>query len=426
MGYTTKAIHLTSGERKAYLKLLSPNQRKVLNEYRKFKYNSEVLTEFSKSGGDWKFLEMKVNYDYDSTHPQDSFLKCSCGKGVKYLYYCQSNITGEVLGFGSDHLKQEAGISNAVVREILNGQHRIDRGLDEILYWYAKGETFPSLKYEFVQTFAYSYEIEEFFKSKDLQFLEAFKKQDLPIYGKDYKKLDKLVEKVDSRKTREEYERRRAERERKHKIEEERRRRIEEQKRKEEEKRRQEIERKRAEEERKAKIEKEKREAKIKKLKENFEIYLSEQNKWKEKQQSLLENKINKLNNPNREKALYREFATISDKRKELIRKAIILFDRIFDKETTEMYALNINDCTSILILYGMLNQGKVKVGEEVNLPETTIGFVIRLANKFEYPVLKVRETLYKLYNKFLNILISKRILKRKAYKVVYNFNLTL
>lgn len=73
-----------------------------------------------------------------------------------------------------------------------------------------------------------------------------------------------------------------------------------------------------------------------------------------------------------------------------------------------------------------MLNQGKVKIGEEVNLPETTIGFVTRLARKFEYPVPKVKETLYKLYNKFLNILISKRIFKKKAYKVVYNFNLTL
>ena len=150
---------------------------------------------------------MQINYNYDPSHPQDSTLKCSCGKGVKYLYYCQSNITGEVLGFGSEHLKQEAGISNAVVREILNGQHRIDRGLDEILYWYARGYTFPKLMYEFVQEFAYDCEVDEYFKAKDLKFLAAFEEQNLPIYNRDYKKLEKLVQDVNSRKSSEEYER---------------------------------------------------------------------------------------------------------------------------------------------------------------------------------------------------------------------------
>lgn len=283
-----KAIHLTSKERQIYLALLLPEQRKTLNEYRKYKYNSEVLTEFSQSGGDWKFLEMQINYNYDPSHPQDSTLKCSCGKGVKYLYYCQSNITGEVLGFGSEHLKQEAGISNAVVREILNGQHRIDRGLDEILYWYARGYTFPKLMYEFVQEFAHDYEVDEYFKAKDLKFLAAFEEQNLPIYNRDYKKLEKLVQDVNSRKSREEYERKLEEEE---KLRKER----EEKERQEREKREREEAERRAEEERKAKLEKDKKEAEIKRLKEKFKYYLDEQAKWEEKHQAKLEEKANQI-----------------------------------------------------------------------------------------------------------------------------------
>ena len=158
------------------------------------------------------------------------------------------------MGFGSEHLKQEAGISNAVVREILNGQHRIDRGLDEILYWYARGYTFPKLMYEFVQEFAHDYEVDEYFKAKDLKFLAAFEEQNLPIYNRDYKKLEKLVQDVNSRKNREEYERKLEEEE---KLRKER----EEKEHQEREKRKREEEKRRAEEERKAKLEQAKKEA---------------------------------------------------------------------------------------------------------------------------------------------------------------------
>lgn len=354
-----KAIHLTSKERQIYLALLSPEQRKTLNEYRKYKYNSEVLTEFSQSGGDWKFLEMQINYNYDPSHPQESTLKCSCGKGVKYLYYCQSNITGEVLGFGSEHLKQEAGISNAVVREILNGQHRIDRGLDEILYWYARGYTFPKLMYEFIQEFAYDYEVDEYFKAKDLKFLAAFEEQNLPIYNRDYKKLEKLVQDVNSRKSREEYERKLEEEE---KLRKER----EEKERQEREKRKREEEKRRAEEERKAKLEQAKKEAKIKKLKAKFKYYLDEQASWEEKHQANLEERSNQIDSSKRKQTLRKDFSGLANKRKEVTRRARLLFDKLFDEETSEMYALDPDDYGLILVLYGILGQGKTKAHESV------------------------------------------------------------
>lgn len=412
-----KAIHLTSKERQIYLALLSPEQRKTLNEYRKYKYNSEVLTEFSQSGGDWKFLEMQINYNYDPSHPQDSTLKCSCGKGVKYLYYCQSNITGEVLGFGSEHLKQEAGISNAVVREILNGQHKIDRGLDEILYWYARGYTFPKLMYKFIQEFAYDYEVDEYFKAKDLKFLAAFEEQNLPIYNRDYKKLEKLVQDVNSRKSREEYERKLEEEE---KLRKER----EEKERQEREKRKREEEKRRAEEERKAKLEQAKKEAKIKKLKAKFKYYLDEQASWEEKHQANLEERSNQIDSSKRKQTLRKDFSGLANKRKEVTRRARLLFDKLFDEETSEMYALDPDDYGLILVLYGILGQGKTKAHESVNIANVAVGFVTRLAKKFEYPVRQTDQELYQLYDKLVGILLSKGVIRRQGNRVVYAVNI--
>lgn len=412
-----KAIHLTSKERQIYLALLSPEQRKTLNEYRKYKYNSEVLTEFSQSGGDWKFLEMQINYNYDPSHPQDSTLKCSCGKGVKYLYYCQSNITGEVLGFGSEHLKQEAGISNAVVREILNGQHRIDRGLDEILYWYARGYTFPKLMYEFVQEFAHDYEVDEYFKAKDLKFLAAFEEQNLPIYNRDYKKLEKLVQDVNSRKSCEEYERKLEEEE---KLRKER----EEKERQERERRKLEEEKRRAEEERKAKLEQAKKEAEIKRLKEKFKYYLDEQTNWKEKHQAKLEEKANQISSSKRKQTLSKDFSGLSNKRKEVTRRARLLFDKLFDEEISEMYTLDPDDYGLILVLYGILGQGKTKANESVNIANVAVGFVERLAKKFDYPVRQTDQELYQLYDKLVGILLSKGVIRRQGNRVVYGVNI--
>lgn len=412
-----KAIHLTSKERQIYLALLSPEQRKTLNEYRKYKYNSEVLTEFSQSGGDWKFLEMQINYNYDPSHPQDSTLKCSCGKGVKYLYYCQSNITGEVLGFGSEHLKQEAGISNAVVREILNGQHKIDRGLDEILYWYARGYTFPKLMYKFIQEFAYDYEVDEYFKAKDLKFLAAFEEQNLPIYNRDYKKLEKLVQDVNSRKSREEYERKLEEEE---KLRKER----EEKERQEREKRKLEEEKRRAEEERKAKLEQAKKEAKIKKLKAKFKYYLDEQASWEEKHQANLEERSNQIDSSKRKQTLRKDFSGLANKRKEVTRRARLLFDKLFDEETSEMYALDPDDYGLILVLYGILGQGKTKAHESVNIANVAVGFVTRLAKKFEYPIEQTDQELYQLYDKLVGILLSKGVIRRQDNRIVYGVNI--
>lgn len=412
-----KTIHLTSKERQIYLALLSPEQRKTLNEYRKYKYNSEVLTEFSQSGGDWKFLEMQINYNYDPSHPQDSTLKCSCGKGVKYLYYCQSNITGEVLGFGSEHLKQEAGISNAVVREILNGQHKIDRGLDEILYWYARGYTFPKLMYEFIQEFAHDSEIDEYFKAKDLKFLAAFEEQNLPIYNRDYKKLEKLVQDVNSRKSREEYERKLEEEE---KLRKER----EEKERQEREKREREEAERRAEEERKARLEQAKKEAEIKKLKAKFKYYLDEQASWEEKHQANLEEKANQIDSSKRKQTLRKDFSGLANKRKEVTRRARLLFDKLFDEETSEMYALDPDDYGLILVLYGILGQGKTKAHESVNIANVAVGFVIRLAKKFEYPIEQTDQELYQLYDKIVGILLSKGVIRRQGNRIVYGVNI--
>ena len=88
------------------------------------------------------------------------------------------------------------------------------------------------------------------------------------------------------------------------------------------------------------------------------------------------------------------------------------------------MYTLDPDDYGLILVLYGILGQGKTKANESVNIANVAVGFVERLAKKFDYPVRQTDQELYQLYDKLVGILLSKGVIRRQGNRVVCGVNI--
>ena len=183
--------HLTENQRQKIFNQLTPEQKQVLEEFKKYQVNSKLLTEINKKGGDFEFVGYDEFTDFDKHNPSASPLKCECGKHVKYLYYCISKDNHKKYKFGINHLKQEAGISPEVINEIKNGYHKIDLGIDEILQNIEYGELFPTGAYELcVQKNL----LKDIFSKSQIRYLQSFYQVKLPLYVKDREKVLKIAE----------------------------------------------------------------------------------------------------------------------------------------------------------------------------------------------------------------------------------------
>lgn len=169
---------LTIEQLKKLEKNLTPEQRKVLAEYKKFRFNSSILTEINQNGSQWLLFKEKIYPFYDRKHPNNSPLVCCCGKHVKILYLCKSADGKEIKGFGSKHIKDEAMVPSIVIKQVNKLHHKIDRGTDQILTKVADGEKFPLMNYQFAE----KHHLLNCINPVRLKYVQAFKKVDLPIY----------------------------------------------------------------------------------------------------------------------------------------------------------------------------------------------------------------------------------------------------
>ncbi|MBD8087290.1 hypothetical protein HUK49_04880 [Limosilactobacillus sp. c11Ua_112_M] len=183
--------HLTENQRQKIFNQLTPEQKKVLEEFKKYQVNSRLLTKINAEGGNFEFIGYDEFTDFDKHNPSASPLKCECGKHVKYLYYCVSKDNHKKYKFGINHLKQEAGISPEVINEIKNGYHKIDLGIDEILQNIEYGELFPTSAYELcVQKNL----LKDIFSKPQIRYLQSFYQVKLPLYDRDREKVLKIAE----------------------------------------------------------------------------------------------------------------------------------------------------------------------------------------------------------------------------------------
>lgn len=181
--------YLTKDQRQKYLSELTEKQRNALEEYKRYRFNSNIMTQINQDGVHWKLEYELINYNFDYTKPQKSYLKCACGRHVKYLYMCKGN-NGEEKGFGINHLQQEAGIPLEVVKQISQLHHTIDRGTDTIISQYHKGMRFPLDEFETAE----KYHLLPSLDPKQINMIRSFKKANLPLYPEDYKLIKDSVD----------------------------------------------------------------------------------------------------------------------------------------------------------------------------------------------------------------------------------------
>jgi len=60
-------------------------------------------------------------------------LKCECGRALRYQHHVKHKITGDVMKFGIDHLKEHLNIDASIVSIIRKGLDAVDFELDEVL-----------------------------------------------------------------------------------------------------------------------------------------------------------------------------------------------------------------------------------------------------------------------------------------------------
>lgn len=182
--------YLNEKTRKEYLKELNTQQRQVIDKYKRYQFNSKLLTEINQAGTKWELIHEDVFSDYDFHNQAASPLICECGKHVKYLYTCKAKDTGAIKKFGKNHLQQEAGIPKEIISQVNKLHHKIDRGMDVLLSKFHSGERFPKDDYEL----ALKYKLLDKFTKYQKQMLKDFYDADLPLYDRDKEILENLVE----------------------------------------------------------------------------------------------------------------------------------------------------------------------------------------------------------------------------------------
>lgn len=344
--------HLTKDQRTKIISTLSNSQRQTIEQYKRYKINSMLLNKFNETGTEWRFLEQRTNLNFDQSNPSTSTLHCSCGRGVKYLYICKSKDSQEIKSFGKNHLEQEAGISSAVLSDIRKGEHKIDRGLDEILIRIDNNDEFPYLAYEVLLQ---QKMLNSLFPTSKLQYLDMFYKEGLPIYRDDQNIIVKEVKQILKKDSEREYQNWLKTPEGINYLE------AQEAKKKHEE----------------------------------------EQERIKLERQRVLADERIQLNNT--EKSLDPEQAkqTIVElTRKKVLENAKITFRQVFahHKDIAEQYGFDGNNDMDVLIINGIFNSGSSVPGKAIIPKETVIDLVNRLAQKFGYEIDELEQRINEIY----------------------------
>ncbi|MQS76239.1 hypothetical protein FHL06_07545 [Lactobacillus halodurans] len=364
--------HLTKVQRAEIIKKLTESQKQTIEQYKRYKVNSMLLNQFNKTGTEWKFLEEKINWNFNQSNPNESNLHCSCGRGVKYLYVCKSKNNQEIKCFGKNHLEQEAGIGSNVLQDIRKEKHKIDRGLDEILIRVDGDVFFPTEPYEFLKK---NRMLDILFSKERMEYLKEFSREGLPIYREDENKMikefNRILEKV-----------------------------------------------------------KEQKHQKWLKTTEGIQ-YLKEQvikKKYNEEQEIIrIERQKIWLNNNdwfNEQKKFERKSdnkeTTIFTLKKRTIDNAKVTFNQVLihHNDVTEKYCIESNCDMDALIINGMFDGGSVTNGKTIIPQETVIRLLKMLNKKFEYDINGLEKRVDEIYG----ILEHEGIIKKSKNRFIANY----
>ena len=192
----------TMKERDTLLQELTPQQKQLVDQHRKYRVRSLFLKNSYMRTTHWRFSELKINPFYPEAMPDGQKLKCQCGRPLKFQFILESKEQGTI-ALGINHFADHLNIPIEVAREIQKGINEIDIALDELLWLKKNQVAFPEQVWR-----RYCYAV---FRNNQLkkpvalnrklpQRVLAFKEADMPVYIADYQALENEIRLVNQQK----------------------------------------------------------------------------------------------------------------------------------------------------------------------------------------------------------------------------------
>ncbi|WP_195558268.1 hypothetical protein [Ligilactobacillus salivarius] len=183
-------VVLSEKDRKEIFNELTSEQIRVIRKYVLDATKSELLTKHFMRGINWELVDLGYDPLFKkklSKRKYNPTLYCSaCGKPLKYQYMIRSLQTGYVESLGETCLNQRTGISLNIAKEVHESKRVINVFQDEILLLVHIGKVFPINMYKKVHDINGDVGWSNTFRNRILEF----KRANLPLFHKDYSKLE--------------------------------------------------------------------------------------------------------------------------------------------------------------------------------------------------------------------------------------------
>ena len=183
-------VVLSEKDRREIFNELTSEQIRVIRKYVLDATKSELLTKHFMRGINWELVDLGYDPLFKkklSKRKYNPTLYCSaCGKPLKYQYVIRSLQTGYVENLGETCLNQRTGISLNIAKEVHESKRVINVFQDEILLLVHIGKVFPIKMYKKVHDINGDVGWSTTFHNRILEF----KRANLPLFHKDYSKLE--------------------------------------------------------------------------------------------------------------------------------------------------------------------------------------------------------------------------------------------
>ena len=183
-------VVLSEKDRKEIFNELTSEQIRVIRKYVLDATKSELLTKHFMRGINWELVDLGYDPLFKkklSKRKYNPTLYCSaCGKPLKYQYVIRSLQTGYIESLGETCLNQRTGISLNIAKEVHESKRVINVFQDEILLLVHIGKVFPIKMYKKVHDINGDVGWSTTFRNRILEF----KRANLPLFHKDYSKLE--------------------------------------------------------------------------------------------------------------------------------------------------------------------------------------------------------------------------------------------
>lgn len=183
-------VVLSEKDRREIFNELTSEQIRVIRKYVLDATKSELLTKHFMRGINWELVDLGYDPLFKkklSKRKYNPTLYCSaCGKPLKYQYVIRSLQTGYVESLGETCLNQRTGISLNIAKEVHESKRVINIFQDEILLLVYIGKVFPINMYKKVHDINGDVGWSNTFRNRILEF----KRANLPLFHKDYSKLE--------------------------------------------------------------------------------------------------------------------------------------------------------------------------------------------------------------------------------------------